>query len=76
MPETNLIKQICTELNITQKQLAEKMGVAEQTVRHWSSKKEVPDWAIKFLELIQKDHNRDELIFHLKKVAEYLQKME
>lgn len=42
MSENNIVKRVCKELGVTQKELAEKIGVAEQTVRGWSSGKELP----------------------------------
>lgn len=59
--EENAVKQICSELGITQKELADTIGVAEQTVRGWSSNKETPQWAIKFFALI-KEHKEDKKI--------------
>jgi len=34
--EDNLVKKTCKELGITQKELAEKMGVTPHTVSEWS----------------------------------------
>ncbi len=36
-PEENLVKKTCRELGITQKELAERIGVSRQTVSDWSS---------------------------------------
>lgn len=68
----NLIKKVCAELGITQKELAERMGIAEQTIHNWSSQGNVPEWAIKFFDLLQKEHARDEMEKCLLKVTEYL----
>jgi len=63
MPETNLIKQICTELNITQKQLAEKMGVAEITVSQWArGVNPLPKWAEKFMTLIKEQSHSEKIL--------------
>ncbi len=35
--EKNLVKKTCRELGITQKELAERIGVSRQTVSDWSS---------------------------------------
>ena len=48
----NIVKKVCKELGITQKELAEKMGVNDVTVRNWSSKGNPPDWAVKFMNLL------------------------
>ena len=45
----NIVKKVCKELGITQKELAERMGVNDVTVRNWSSKGNVPEWANKFI---------------------------
>jgi len=44
--EDNIVKKTAKELRMTQKQLAETIGIAEQTVRNWASKGETPQWAI------------------------------
>lgn len=50
--ETNIVKKVCTELGITQKELAEIMKINDVTVRNWSSKGQIPDSSIAFMELI------------------------
>ncbi len=39
--EENLVKKTCRELGITQKELAERIGVSRQTVSDWSSGRSV-----------------------------------
>lgn len=48
----NIVKKVCTELGITQKELAEIMKINDVTVRNWSSKGQIPDSSIAFMELI------------------------
>ena len=48
----NIVKKVCKELGITQKELAERIGVNDVTVRTWSSKGNVPEWAVKFMNLL------------------------
>ncbi len=50
--QENIVKKACKELGITQKELAERLGAAEQTVRNWASKDEVPLWAEKSCEYL------------------------
>ncbi len=50
----NFVKNVCKKLGITQKELAKKMGVNDVTVRTWSSKGNVPEWAIKFMNCLLK----------------------
>ena len=59
--EENLVKKTCRELGITQKELAEQIGVHEVTVRNWSSKGELPENIIKHLNLLV--FCRQELLF-------------
>jgi DNA-binding XRE family transcriptional regulator len=37
--EENLVKKTCRELGITQKELAEMMGVSRQTINNWATEK-------------------------------------
>ncbi|SFV59890.1 hypothetical protein MNB_SM-4-739 [hydrothermal vent metagenome] len=41
-PKTNVVKEICKELRITQKNLAEILEVPEGTVSSWAVKNEIP----------------------------------
>ena len=52
-PEINLVKKTCKELGITQKELAERIGVSRQTIYDWSSgKTPVPNWGYNFMSLL------------------------
>jgi len=54
----NLIKETCKALGITQKELAEKMGVAEGTVNRWASKPdEITEQAQKTLQLLLENNS-------------------
>ena len=64
----NIVKQVCKELGITQKELAERIGISEGTVRNWSSKGEIPEWGKKFLELIIENEKNKEIVNTLKKL--------
>ena len=50
--EENLVKKTCKELGVNQKQLAEKMGVHNSTVRHWSANQEIPNMAENFMNIL------------------------
>lgn len=53
MSENNIVKQVCKELGVTQKELAEELGVSEGTVNRWASKpEEVTPQAMKTFNLI------------------------
>ena len=53
-PEINLVKKTCKELGITQKELAEKIGVSSQTISDWSNHKTpIPKWGLNIFNLLQ-----------------------
>jgi DNA-binding XRE family transcriptional regulator len=53
LEEENLVKKTCKELGITQKELAERIGVSKQTIYDWSSgKTPVPNWGANFMQLL------------------------
>lgn len=74
----NIIKQTCKELGITQKALAEAMGVGEQTVSSWARGiNEIPVWAFKMFELMKQakeEKQKDEVITNAIKLLKTLQK--
>ena len=60
MTDENIVKKVCKELGITQKELAKKMGVHEETVSKWSRGIiEIPQMALHHFELlkIEKKYN-------------------
>ncbi|WP_103578798.1 helix-turn-helix domain-containing protein [Campylobacter concisus] len=52
MSEENIVKRVCKELNLTQRELAEKMGVHQNMPAKWSSGDEPSQMAVKFMELL------------------------
>lgn len=52
----NLIKKVCKDLDITQKELANKIGIKEVTINKWSSTGDIPLQGIKSLNLILENH--------------------
>lgn len=51
--QENIVKRACKELGITQKELSDKLGVDDGTVRKWASEAtKTPEWAEKFIALI------------------------
>ena len=48
----NIVKKVCKELGITQKELAERIGVDDGTVRKWSSSGKIPQWGENFIKII------------------------
>jgi len=51
-PPPNIVKQTCKELGITQKELAERLGVNDGTPAQWSSKGNIPEMAQKFMKTL------------------------
>ena len=64
----NIVKKVCKELGITQKELAERIGVSEGTIRNWSSKGDVPEWARNFINLLIENKKNQEIVDTLKKL--------
>jgi len=50
--EENIVKITCKELGITQKELAERLGTHITTVQKWASSDELPNNAVKSIELL------------------------
>lgn len=58
----NIIKQTCKELGITQKELAERMGVSVDTISNWSTAKTyTPKWALELFRLMILEKNMGEI---------------
>ena len=43
--EENIVKKVCKEFNITQKELAEILDVPQGTVNRWASNNDIPKMA-------------------------------
>ncbi len=52
MEKENIVKNTCKELGLTQKELAEQLGIKEVTINKWSSTGDIPLQGIKSLNLI------------------------
>ncbi len=52
MSENNIVKQVCKELGVTQKELAEMIGVHEQTLRNASSANKISSQISRSIELL------------------------
>lgn len=66
--QENIVKRACKELGITQKELADKLGASEGTVRNWSSSNELPQWAINFIEVLKENQKNKEIADTVKKL--------
>lgn len=55
----NKIDEICEELGLNQRKLANVMGTSQNSISNWrNGKQNLPPWAIKMFELliVQKEH--------------------
>ena len=54
--DDNIVKRTCKELGITQKELAERLGVHLTTVQKWAASEKIPENAEKSIELLVENH--------------------
>jgi transcriptional regulator with XRE-family HTH domain len=67
--EDNLVKKTCKELGITQKELAEKIGISDRTVSNWANNRvELPKNFNRLIELIKTEKNFKQIVSALKDV--------
>lgn len=71
----NIVKETAKALGITQKELAERIGAAEATVRNWSAGKDIPQWAEKSMEMLIENHKNKEIISTAKHLFELLKEI-
>ncbi|MCE3037493.1 helix-turn-helix domain-containing protein [Helicobacter sp. faydin-H20] len=67
MTEENIVKKVCKELNITQKELSEILGVAPNTATQWATQIKPPQIAVNFMELLIKNKKQREQLEKFKK---------
>ncbi|MBN2895035.1 MAG: helix-turn-helix domain-containing protein [Campylobacterales bacterium] len=74
--EENVVKLTCKKLGITQKELAERLGVSKPTVERWAQD-EVPAQAQNQVELLLENHQLkkelEELKSAIKTIAKHAQ---
>jgi len=71
--QENIVKRACKELGITQKELSDKLGVDDGTVRKWASEAtKTPEWAEKFIALILESENNKKALEHFKNFLKFL----
>jgi len=59
--ELNIVKQVCKELNINQKELAQRIKIEEVTISRWAKNKvPVPNWALEIFELLKTEKKFNE----------------
>ena len=60
--KSNIVKSVCKELEITQKQLAEILEVPEGTVSSWAVKNEIPRLGKKAIEFYTQSHKNQKIV--------------
>ncbi len=68
----NLIKEVCKELGITQKELAEQLDIPQSTVSRWASNEEMPKMAKMYFELLLNTNQLKEKFEILRKAHKIL----
>jgi len=71
----NPVQSTASTLGITQKELAERIGAAEATVRNWSAGKVIPQWAIKSMELLIENEKNKEIVTAVKHLQTLLKEI-
>ncbi len=74
LEETNIVKKVCLELGITQKELAEKLATSKPTVERWSSTGEIPESSKKHLEILLENEELKKENQEIKKALSILKK--
>ncbi len=74
LSKQNIVKKVCTELGITQKELAEKLATSKPTVERWSSTGEIPESSKKHLEILLENEELKKENQEIKKALSILKK--
>lgn len=74
--QTNIVKRACKELGITQKELAEMLGVSKPSVERWAQSGDIPEQAQKQIDLLIENtvikQELDELKNAFKTISKYV----
>ena len=73
--KSNIVKKICNELSITQKQLAQILEVPEGTVSSWAVKDEIPRLGKKAIEFYIQNKKNQEIVNTYKQFVTLLNKV-
>jgi len=74
MTEENIVKRVCKELGITQKELAEKLGVPQPTMARWATG-DIPEQGQKLIELYSENTQLKKDMKELSKLLKLLDKI-
>jgi DNA-binding transcriptional regulator YiaG len=73
LAKSNVVKDVCKELHITQKELAEILEVPEGTVSSWAVKNEIPRLGKKAVEFYIKNQKNQKIVDSYKSFIELLE---
>lgn len=77
MKSENKVKWVCVELGITQKELAEELGVTQNTVTNWAQGKvDPPAIVLKCLELFIENKKYKEIASLSRRLNQLLKELE
>ncbi|MGE4397824.1 MAG: DUF6166 domain-containing protein [Sulfurimonas sp.] len=71
-PKSNVVKKICNELQITQKDLANILEIPEGTVSSWAVKNEIPRLGKKAIEFYMQSQKNEQIIKSYKNFVKLL----
>jgi len=71
-PKSNVVKDICSELQITQKELANILEIPEGTVSSWAVKNEIPRLGKKAIEFYTQNQKNQQIIDSYKSFVKLL----
>jgi DNA-binding XRE family transcriptional regulator len=66
LEEENLVKKTCRELGITQKELAEKIGLSDRTLSKYATSKDIPKNIINHIKLLIENQQQKDIFFNFK----------
>ena len=69
----NIVKKVCKELGITQKELAEMLDIPAGTISRWESTEEIPKTARIALELLLENKKLKEKVEILRQLKQALE---
>lgn len=72
--QDNIVKRVCKELNITQRQLAEKLDVSEPTIAKWNNGK-IPKMAQLALEQMLEIREYEAKIQNIKNFKKFIKSL-
>lgn len=74
MNDENIIKRTCKELNITQRELAERMEIPESTIARWKGG-DLPRLADLYLNTLLENKKQKEILDAIKKARDFIERI-